>query len=529
MESKIAVFIDFENIAIGAEKAQLGPFKISVIIEKLKLKGDIIVKKAYADWLRYAKYKYILHENGIDLIDLPANNAISGKNSCDIKMVIDAIELAFTKPYIDTFALITGDSDFSFLALKLKEHDKRVIGVGVESSTHPQLTRCCDEFIFYDHLIHLPTTEDYEHMDVFTLLKEAIYSLQKENKEVIYGSMIKETILKKLPSFDEQNYGFSLFKKLLLDAQAKGIINLKQAPDKPDFEVELVEEDPSDPKSNKNDPNMVFELIVKAILNQKMDKYVMHPANIIREEILKKTPSFNERKYGFKSFRHLLECAQAKGFVRLEKDTNSNSFYIVGIADNYEAKIKEAEQKHKVKENVKQETKSINYTGFLKNQGITTLPPEHRKKIIFAIYEMYKNDLKNGATFKTLIKKLEEHFKGSEKFTKTDIYSIILSLSQSGCFVGKSGDYSKSISSPLWMKISPYEAMRRVNKFILWNATIVSPSLEEPENLARIIFGSEASLQELEELIKELERDRLLIREYKDDKEIFQRTKETFL
>ncbi len=358
MESKIAVFIDFDNIAIGSERANLGPFKISVVIERLKEKGQLIVKKAYADWTRHSRYRQEVHQNGIDLIEMPINSAVSGKNSGDIKMVIDAIELAFTRDYIDTFALITGDSDFSFLALKLRELNKRVIGIGVESSTHPHLQRCCDEFLFYDRLVNLSTPDDFETMDIWGLLKEAINALQRENKEVIYGSMIKETILKKRPSFDEQNYGYKSFGKFLLEAQRRGLIHIKQEGGK-NFQVELLDDTEGEETVPQPSPlETPYELLANAILSQEGPKDVMHPMEEIRAEILRRNAGFNERSTGYRSFKEFLEGAQQNGVVTLYRDPNNRGGYLVGISREYESRLRNLRRQQEAMERRQKSEKS---------------------------------------------------------------------------------------------------------------------------------------------------------------------------
>ncbi len=222
-EPKLAIFIDLENLAIGAREAKLKSFEIAKVLGRLVEKGKIIFKKAYADWGAYKDYKQPLHEAGIELIDIPQRR-ISGKNSADIKMVVDAMELSYTKEHINYFVIASGDSDFAPLVAKLKENDKTVIGLGLRKSTSDLLSSNCDEFIFYDdlvartqrqrpHMASLPTKKK----DCFKLVLDAFEALQREDKEIIWASMVKQTIKRKQPSFNESTYGYANFSELLED------------------------------------------------------------------------------------------------------------------------------------------------------------------------------------------------------------------------------------------------------------------------------------------------------------------------
>jgi uncharacterized protein (TIGR00288 family) len=232
-ERKIAVFCDFENIALGVRDSEIKKLDINLILERLIEKGKIIVKKAYADWERYNEYKKPFHEAAIELIDIP-QKYYSGKNSADIKMVVDAMDLCYSKEHLDTFVLVSGDSDFSPLVSKLKENDKHVIGVGVKNSSSSLLIDNCDEFIYYEDLWR--DDQRAERLDnlspkdaeVFGLMLDAMFALNRENKDVLWGSMIKQTMKRKRPSFNEGYYGYRTFSELLEDAQRKNIIRLKR-------------------------------------------------------------------------------------------------------------------------------------------------------------------------------------------------------------------------------------------------------------------------------------------------------------
>ena len=232
-ERKQALFIDFENIALGLRDSKHKTFEITLILKRLVEKGKIMVKRAYADWEHYKEYKRPFHEAAIELIDIPQKK-YSGKNSADIRLVVDAMDLAHGKEHLDTFVIVSGDSDFSPLVSKLRENNKYVIGLGVKNSSSELLVDNCDEFIYYEDLIRatkkaVPIQNLPEKQaEAFALLTDAIQALQRENKEVLWGSMIKQTIKRKRPDFDEGYYGYSSFSKLLEDAAKRGILELKK-------------------------------------------------------------------------------------------------------------------------------------------------------------------------------------------------------------------------------------------------------------------------------------------------------------
>ena len=229
----MAVFCDFENVALGVRDARYSRFDIGKVLERLLLKGSIVVKKAYCDWERYKSFKAPMHEASFELIEIPHVRQ-SGKNSADIRMVVDAMDLANSKTHITTFVICSGDSDFSPLVSKLKENDKSVIGVGVKNSTSELLITNCDEFIFYEDLVRetraLPSIENLpeKKQELFRLMLDSIQALVRENYDVIWGSMIKQTMQRKQPYFNESYYGFKSFSELLEDAQRLGVLSMKK-------------------------------------------------------------------------------------------------------------------------------------------------------------------------------------------------------------------------------------------------------------------------------------------------------------
>jgi len=227
----LAVFIDFENLALGFQNRR-DRFDIGRVLERMVEKGKIVAKKAYADWSRFANYTAPLHEAAIELIEIP-RRAQSGKNSADIRLCVDAMDLAYSKEHIDTFVVVSGDSDFSPLVSKLKELGKHVIGLGMQESTSDLLRDNCDEFIYYEDLgksaapgpalnPQLPENK----RKAFNLLMESLQALRRENKEILWGSMVKDTIKRKKPSFNETYHGYRTFSELLEDAQKEGLLEL---------------------------------------------------------------------------------------------------------------------------------------------------------------------------------------------------------------------------------------------------------------------------------------------------------------
>lgn len=230
-DSSLAVFIDFENLALGFQNRR-DRFDIVRVLERLVEKGKIVVKKAYCDWSRFGQYTQALHEAAIELIEIPKRMQ-AGKNSADIRLVVDAIDMAYSKEHITTFVIVSGDSDFSPLVSKLKENGKHVIGLGMQDSTSELLRDNCDEFIYYEDLgkaptmgTGIPSSLPETKRKAFSLLMESLLALRRENKERLGASMVKDTMKRKKPSFNETYHGYRTFSELLLDAQKEGLLEL---------------------------------------------------------------------------------------------------------------------------------------------------------------------------------------------------------------------------------------------------------------------------------------------------------------
>jgi uncharacterized protein (TIGR00288 family) len=231
-DRSLAIFVDFENLALGFQ-GRRDRFDIERVLERLVEKGKIVAKKAYADWSRFGTYTAPLHEAAIELIEIPRRAQI-GKNSADIRLCVDAMDLAYSKDHIDTFVVVSGDSDFSPLVSKLKELGKHVIGLGMQESTSNLLRDNCDEFIYYEDLGRAPALQSGINPSLpenkrkgFELLMESLLALRRENKEVLWSSMVKDTMKRKKPSFNESYHGYRTFSELLEDAKKEGLLELE--------------------------------------------------------------------------------------------------------------------------------------------------------------------------------------------------------------------------------------------------------------------------------------------------------------
>jgi uncharacterized protein (TIGR00288 family) len=244
----MAVYCDFENVALGVRDAKYAAFDIQKVLERLLLKGQVVVKKAYCDWQRYKEFKGTMHEAAFELIEIPHVRQ-SGKNSADIRMVVDALDLCYTKAHVDTFVIISGDSDFSALVSKLRENNKMVIGVGVKNSTSDLLIANCDEFIFYDDLVRdaeqqrkkkrkaaakparakAVPEEERKRQEALDLVLETVRDLFEEraDEEKVWGSMVKQALKRRKPGFNERYHGFRTFGKLLEEAHARDLLEME--------------------------------------------------------------------------------------------------------------------------------------------------------------------------------------------------------------------------------------------------------------------------------------------------------------
>ncbi|MBL9076903.1 MAG: NYN domain-containing protein [Planctomycetes bacterium] len=258
--ANMAVFCDFENVALGVADAKYSKFDIDKVLDRLLLKGNIVLKKAYCDWERYKAFKAAMHEAAFELIEIP-HRRMSGKNSADIRLVVDALDFCHTKPHVDTFVILSGDSDFSPLVSKLRENDKKVIGVGVKNSTSELLIANCDEFLYYDDLVRekparklkAPTRSggragdgpkregDDRIAEALDLILETMEALiaERGSDETIWGSMIKQALKRRKPGFNESYYGYRSFNELLEEAENRELLELAPSAASGAYQVRL--------------------------------------------------------------------------------------------------------------------------------------------------------------------------------------------------------------------------------------------------------------------------------------------------
>ena len=277
-DQNLAIFCDFENVALGVRDARIDKFNIKLVLERLLVKGSVVVKKAYCDWERYKEFKAVMHDAAFELIEIPHTRQ-SGKNSADIRMVVDALDLCYTKEHIDSFVIVSGDSDFSPLVSKLRENNKTVIGIGVKSSTSDLLMSNCDEFIFYDDLVrdeessqqrkrkpaakkksaskkstatqpepvkqedNKPEEEKLdEAISLVMETAEALYA-ERDDRDKLWGSMVKQALKRRRPGFNERYYGVRSFSDLLKEAEKRGLIALSLDERSGGYLIQKIDED----------------------------------------------------------------------------------------------------------------------------------------------------------------------------------------------------------------------------------------------------------------------------------------------
>jgi uncharacterized protein (TIGR00288 family) len=352
-EERIGLFLDFENLAIGV-RDQVGggaTFDFKPIADALAERGRVVVRRAYAEWAMFDDARRDLVRHHIELIEIPQGMGVVRKNAADIKMAVDALELSFERDYITTFVLCTGDSDFTPLVDKLRERNKRVIGIGVEEATSSLLPPACDEFLFYERLpgVDLPAkakkgrsrrkddngrsrsrTSDVEALGV--LVTQTLSGLKTGSSDVVLGSTLKRTLLRKDSTFDEGDYGFRTFGELLKNLASRGVLSLSEGSAPGDPEVDL--------------PEGVGEAEAFKLLSEVVSKLGTANLTGLKNELRKKMPDFSEKRFGYRGFLQFCKAAQANGHVELEWD-EPNDDYVVRAGEKAEtpAKAKPAKRK----------------------------------------------------------------------------------------------------------------------------------------------------------------------------------------
>jgi uncharacterized protein (TIGR00288 family) len=323
-EERIAIFIDFENLALGA-KDRGTKLDVAVIMDALTERGRVVVRRSYADWNLFAEYRQSLSEQRIEMIEIPQSRGMQRKNAADIKLAVDALELAFQRDFVTTFVIASGDSDFTPLVLKLRELNKRVIGVGVEGSTSQLLPGACDEFLFYETLVASNAPPDVgkqergDLKDISRRVTQTLAGLQRSTDGQVLSSMIKRAIVRKDPTFNETDYGFRSWSELIANLTDRGIISVGPGSAEGDPSVSFPAKGGSEEDSFKTLTEVVSEL---ARGNGPP------PLSGLKDQIRKRHPGFTEKDFGYGGFLQFVKAAAAKNFVDLRWDDEADDYRV---------------------------------------------------------------------------------------------------------------------------------------------------------------------------------------------------------
>jgi hypothetical protein len=349
-DERIALFLDYENLAIGARDGLgVSPFDFGPVADALAERGRVVARRAYADWSFFDDDRRSLARAQVELIEMPQHVGGSRKNAADIKMAIDAVELAFERSFITTFAIGTGDSDFTPLVHKLRELDKRVIGIGVQSSTSALLPAACDEFLFYDRLpgveptpierrsrgrgrvavvppepvVTVPPVEEAvragEARDLGPLVARTLAGLQRHADGPVLASRLKRTILRKDPTFDEADHGFRGFGEVLRHLENQRVIELRRGTAQGDPEVTFPEDESADDDAFRQFVEVVAQLQAPGSRPQ---------LSGLKDQLRKRLPGFSEKRYGFNTFLSFAKAARARGLVAMEWDDETADYLL---------------------------------------------------------------------------------------------------------------------------------------------------------------------------------------------------------
>jgi NYN domain/OST-HTH/LOTUS domain len=318
-DERIALFLDYENLAIGARDGLgVAPFDFGPVADALAERGRVVARRAYADWSYFGDDRRLLARAQVELIEIPQRLGGSRKNAADIKMAVDAIELAYERSFITTFAIGTGDSDFTPLVHKLREMDKRVIGIGLQSSTSALLPPACDEFLFYDRLPGVevrpapapepePPSEAEDDVDPGPLVARTLAGLQRHTDGPVLASRLKRAILRKDPTFDEADHGFRSFSELLRHLADQRVVELAEG-------------------SAPGDPQVTFPAAGSAVddafrlLVDVVAELGSPQLSGLKNQIRRRQPDFSEKRFGFGSFSSFVRAARARGLLEMDWD-----------------------------------------------------------------------------------------------------------------------------------------------------------------------------------------------------------------
>jgi len=334
----MALFCDFENVALGVRDAKYEKFDIRKVLERLLLKGSIVVKKAYCDWERYREFKAPMHEASFELIEIPHVRQ-SGKNSADIRMVVDALDLCYTKGHVDTFVIISGDSDFSPLVSKLRENNKTVIGVGVKGSTSDLLTANCDEFIFYDDLVREPRRRQTRpssaagngagRAQAASSAAARVGPTPADAEAAVAAASVVVDAAKKRPS-RRRKPGADAPASSSGDTPMATEITAPITVTEPVANVlaEPLAAPGSDERRRQDAIDLVVETVEALITERGADDKIW--GSMVKQTLKRRRPGFAEGYYGYRSFNELLEDARDRGLLALAHDEKSGG-YVIGL------------------------------------------------------------------------------------------------------------------------------------------------------------------------------------------------------
>jgi uncharacterized protein (TIGR00288 family) len=337
-EDRIALFLDFENLAIGAREDLNGhSFDLKPIADALAERGRVVVRRAYADWNLFEEFRRMLAEQHVEMIEIPQRLGMTRKNAADIKMAVDAIELSFERDYITTFVIATGDSDFTPLVHKLRELNRKVVGIGLRASTSAMLPPACDEFLFYESLegvevpqrkerkkkgdavaVRAPAPAD-DTADLEKIIAQTLAGLQRSSDGVVLASSLKRALLRKDPTFSEADYGFRAFGELLRHLESRGVLDLTEGPARGDPEVMFSEAGGQEEQG--------FDLLRKVVAGR--SKPV--PLSGLKDAMRKLDPSFSEKAFGYGAFLQFSKAAAAKGVVDMDWSDDAED-YLVSVS-----------------------------------------------------------------------------------------------------------------------------------------------------------------------------------------------------
>ncbi|HJR90852.1 MAG TPA: NYN domain-containing protein [Acidimicrobiia bacterium] len=339
-EERIAVFLDYENLAIGARDSLGGlQFDFGPIADALAERGRVVSRRAYADWSMFDEDRRMLTRNHVELIEIPQRMGIVRKNAADIKMAVDAIEQAFERTYVTTFVVCTGDSDFTPLVHKLRELNKRVIGVGVKGSTSKMLPPACDEFLFYENLegveprtipaaaeepVAVETPEDEAESrepddEIESLITRTLAGLSRSSGDTVLSSSLKRALLRKDSTFSEADYGYRGFGELIRDLADKGVIELTEGPAKGDPVIQLA--------SGSAEESGAFDLLVTVV--KELERRNGSPfLSGLKNEVRKRQAGFSEKKFGYSGFLQFCRAAERRGLIDLAFDPKVSDYRV---------------------------------------------------------------------------------------------------------------------------------------------------------------------------------------------------------